>query len=94
MNTLDFKQCAFLKLFLLGVALIAMSVLACRTDKDANTKPNILFIFADQMAAHGMGCMDNPDVKTPHLDKLAAQGMLFRNAYSTNPVFVHLPVPC
>lgn len=33
-----------------------------------------------------MGCMGNPDVKTPHLDKLASEGLLFRNHFANTPV--------
>ncbi len=47
---------------------------------------NILFIFADQMHGFAMGCMGNPDVKTPNLDRIAAEGTLFRNTYSCYPV--------
>jgi arylsulfatase A-like enzyme len=47
---------------------------------------NILFVFADQMHGFAMGCMGNPDVKTPNLDRLAAEGTLFRNTYSCYPV--------
>ncbi len=49
-------------------------------------RPNILFLFADQMHGFAMGCMGHPDVKTPNLDALAAKGTLFRNAYSSAPV--------
>jgi arylsulfatase A-like enzyme len=47
---------------------------------------NIIFIFADQMHGFAMGCMGNADIKTPHLDKLAAEGILFRNTYTCFPV--------
>ena len=47
---------------------------------------NILFVFADQMHGFAMGCMGNPDVKTPNLDRIAAEGALFRNTYSCYPV--------
>jgi arylsulfatase A-like enzyme len=47
---------------------------------------NILFIFADQMHAFAMGCMGNPDVKTPNLDRMASEGLLFTNTYSCFPV--------
>ena len=47
---------------------------------------NVLFLFPDQMRAQAMGCMGNPDVKTPHLDKLAAEGLLFRNHFANTPV--------
>ena len=49
-------------------------------------KPSILYVFADQMRNCNLGCMGNPDVKTPNMDKLARQGMLFSNATSGFPL--------
>ena len=49
-------------------------------------RPNILFLFADQMHAFAMGCMGTEDIHTPNLDKLAREGVLFRNCYSNAPV--------
>lgn len=44
-------------------------------------KPNVLFLFADDMRADSIGALGNPDVKTPNLDLLARRGFIFRNAY-------------
>ena len=49
-------------------------------------KPNIIIIMADQLAAQALGLYGNPVCKTPNLDKLANQGVVFENAYSNNPV--------
>ncbi len=49
-------------------------------------KKNILFIFTDQQHRDALGCMDNPNVMSPNLDKLAQRGCLFRRCYSNNPV--------
>ena len=49
-------------------------------------RPNILFLLPDQMRAQALGCMGNPDVRTPHLDRLASQGVLFRNTFANSPV--------
>ena len=49
-------------------------------------KPNILYIFADQMRASAMGCMRDEPVQTPYLDRLAAEGILFTHAYANTPV--------
>ena len=46
---------------------------------------NFLYIFADQLQAMRIGCMGGP-AHTPHLDALAADGVLFANAYSDSPV--------
>jgi arylsulfatase A-like enzyme len=47
-------------------------------------KPNILLITSDQQHWHTLG-LNNPEVQTPNLDRLAAQGTLFRRAYCPNP---------
>jgi len=46
-------------------------------------RPNILFILMDDMSARALSCYGNPHVQTPHLDKLAAEGMRFTQAYVT-----------
>tara|TARA_R100000027_G_scaffold2734_9_gene2737 strand:+ start:42278 stop:43792 length:1515 start_codon:yes stop_codon:yes gene_type:complete len=47
-------------------------------------RPNILLITSDQQHWNTLG-IDNPEVKTPNLDRLARQGMLFEKAYCPNP---------
>lgn len=49
-------------------------------------KPNIVFYFADQQRADTLGCMGQPLPVTPFLDGMAAQGTLFTNAYTCQPV--------
>ncbi len=49
-------------------------------------RPNILYLMPDQLRAQALGCMGNPDVKTPHLDRLASEGVLFRNTFANTPV--------
>ena len=50
-------------------------------------KPNIIYILADDMGYGDMGC-NNPESKipTPHLDRLAAQGMRFTDAHASSSV--------
>lgn len=48
--------------------------------------PNILFVFADQMRGIDMGCAGNPEIKTPVMDRLAAQGVLCERHYVVSPV--------
>jgi choline-sulfatase len=52
----------------------------------ATTKPNILFVMADQLAARYLPFHGHPLVQTPHLSRLAAEGVVFENAYSTSPL--------
>lgn len=49
-------------------------------------RPNILFILPDQLRAQSLGCMGNAEVKTPHIDRLAAEGMLFKQTFANTPV--------
>jgi arylsulfatase A-like enzyme len=49
-------------------------------------KPNVLFVFADQMRNASMGCTGDKEIKTPNLDKLAKQGLLFTHAISGYPL--------
>jgi arylsulfatase A-like enzyme len=49
-------------------------------------KPNVLVICCDQLQSYALACNGNPDVKTPHIDRLAREGCSFRRAYCNNSV--------
>ncbi|MEM7472603.1 MAG: sulfatase-like hydrolase/transferase [Pseudomonadota bacterium] len=49
---------------------------------------NFLVIMSDEHQARAMGCAGHPFVKTPHLDRLAARGMRFTDAYTPSPICV------
>ena len=51
-----------------------------------DSKPNILFIMADDLGWMDLACQGNKLVETPHLDRLAEQGMRFTSAYAAAPV--------
>jgi arylsulfatase A-like enzyme len=53
---------------------------------DAPTRPNVLFILADDLGWGDLSCYGRPDYRTPNLDRLASQGTRFTNAYSASPV--------
>jgi arylsulfatase A-like enzyme len=50
------------------------------------TQPNIIFIFSDQQRYNTMGCTGNAVIRTPAFDRLAAEGVLFRQAFSSCPI--------
>ena len=50
--------------------------------------PNILLIMSDEHDPAVAGCYGHPLVQTPNLDRLAAGGVLFENAYCNNPICV------
>ena len=51
-----------------------------------SAKPNVLFIMADDLGWMDLACQGNKLVETPHLDRLAKQGMRFTDAYAAAPV--------
>ena len=51
-------------------------------------RPNILFFFSDQHSPHVTGFGGNDTIDTPSLDRLAAEGVVFDNAYCQNPLCV------
>jgi arylsulfatase A-like enzyme len=65
--------------------LILYSLLVCSSTY-ANEKkaPNILFILTDNQAASLLGTYGNPDIKTPHIDRLAKEGMQFNRHFAVN----------
>lgn len=69
--------------------LTALVLLAVTSASAQEKRPNILFIFSDDHAPHGIGAYDgwlksvNP---TPNIDRLAADGMLFVNSFCTNSI--------
>lgn len=48
--------------------------------------PNIVFIITDNQSPWTLGCYGNQDILTPHIDRLAGEGVRFTNAFCTNPV--------
>ena len=48
-------------------------------------KPNIIYILGDDHRADYLGCMGHPIVRTPNIDQLAQDGVLFTQAFCTSP---------
>ena len=80
--------------FLRGVGLSAMgvSLFGCESvveyagQRGNLKKPNIVFIVADDLGYGELGCYGQKNIRTPNIDRLAADGMRFTQAYSGNPV--------
>src|SRR5258705_4072253 len=50
-----------------------------------STKPNIVFILADDLGYADVSCYGQRDYTTPNIDRLAAEGLKFTQAYSNSP---------
>lgn len=72
----------------LAVALIDIlfvnSLQAVEEMKALKQKPNVIFILADDQRADELGCMGDAIIKTPNIDKLASDGVLFTNSFATS----------
>ena len=67
--------------------LIVLSACSIQKVNDSNsTQPNIIFIMSDDQGYSDLGCYGSQFVKTPHLDKMAAEGMRFTQVYAGSPV--------
>ena len=64
------------------VILLSLSAIAEAADK----RPNILFIFTDDHAPHAIGAYGSKINKTPNMDRLAREGMIFQNSFCTNSI--------
>lgn len=70
------------------VCLTILAVISCSAISDvfAAERPNLILIVADDMRGDFMGCAGNQQIQTPHLDKLAADGVRFRNMFVTTAI--------
>ena len=65
--------------------LICLSYVAFVSLAVADERPNILLIFTDDQGIHDVGCYGS-EIKTPHIDSLATQGLKFNNWYSASSI--------
>ncbi len=70
---------------------VAAGALACLATgavavADGAKRPNIVFVIADDLRYDGLGCTGNPRMRTPHIDRLAAEGLLLRNFFVVTPL--------
>ena len=57
-----------------------------RTGWGTRKQPNIIFIMTDDHASHALSCYGSKINKTPNLDRIAKEGMLFKNCFCTNSI--------
>jgi arylsulfatase A-like enzyme len=76
----------FLKHFFGGAAAFTMSGCASSVRLSSQDKPNIIFIMADDLGYGDLGCYGQTQIQTPHIDRLAAQGMRFTDHYAGSTV--------
>ncbi|MGD8866611.1 MAG: sulfatase [Gemmatimonadales bacterium] len=71
----------------LAAALVSTLPLGCTPgERGDGERPNILFVFTDDHASHAISAYGSRINETPNIDRLADEGMLFRNAFVTNSI--------
>ena len=82
----NYTRREFMKAVGLGAAALAMP--GCGGDGQwfSKKRPNIIFIMTDDHASHALSCYGSRINKTPNLDRLAEEGMLFENCFCTNSI--------
>src|SRR5688572_33153106 len=67
--------------------LATLALLVCfAANASAAERPNIVIIFADDLGYGDLGCYGSPTIRTPHLDRMAAEGLRFTDFYSAAEV--------
>lgn len=61
--------------------LVAILIFSC-SKKIETKKTNFIIFFTDDQGYNDVGCFDSPNIKTPYLDQMAAEGMKFTNFYA------------
>jgi arylsulfatase A len=67
---------------ILLLTLLHLAAAATNAPAKPTPKPNFIFILADDLGWSDLGCYGSTFYETPHLDRLAAQGMRFTEAYA------------
>lgn len=69
--------------------LLFLAVFSCQekaSEAPKSSRPNIVFIFTDDLGYGDLGCFGATDIKTPHIDRIAEEGIKFTSFLSASPV--------
>ncbi len=67
----------------LGLGAVGMSCARGRRSVSEVSRPNFVFFITDDIGWNDLGCYGHPTVKTPNLDRMASEGLVFTNAFLT-----------
>lgn len=79
-----------MRAFIGFVGVVFLTLLSAATvpadERRELSRPNLVFLLADDLRFDGLHCTGNPVVQTPNLDQLAAKGVVFRNVFVTDSI--------
>lgn len=68
----------------IGVSLLTPCLVSAQKNREAKPQqPNVIFIYADDLGYGDLQCYDGTQVETPHVNRLASNGIRFTNAHAT-----------
>ncbi|CAM1371392.1 sulfatase family protein [Tenacibaculum xiamenense] len=73
-------------LLLLLIVIYSCSNRKAKPKSKQEAKPNIIVVFTDDQGYQDIGCFGSPDIKTPHLDKMAQEGIKLTDFYAAQAV--------
>ena len=76
------RRRAFLKTLGLGAGVCAVPVALRATATPAQRRPNFVVIFADDLGYNDLGCFGSKQIRTPRIDRMAAEGRTFTSFYA------------
>ncbi len=79
-------SCATAIVFMITGLLVNGNVTIAQCQAASNERPNIIFIMADDLGYGDLGCYGQKLIQTPSIDRMASEGMLFRDFYAGSTV--------
>ena len=68
------------------VSLLLLFLLACNPKEQEIIPPNVIIVFTDDQGYNDVGVFGSPDIETPHLDKMASEGLQLTSFYAAQAV--------
>lgn len=73
-------------IFLFAIAWLNLFIFSSCSQEESNKSTNIILIMVDDLGSADLGCYGSTNIQTPNIDRLAANGVTFTQAYSGNTV--------
>jgi len=72
--------------FIVLLIIFGFLLIGCNSEEDKKSPPNILFIMSDDHAYQAVSAYTDHLINTPNIDRIAEEGMIFKNACVTNSI--------